>query len=116
MGTHPTEIADAFKNRTDENLPIRRAFAGTVREPREAVALLAPWVRQVHVKDALFTEKPGTWGTEVPWGDGAVGARAFIAELEKAGFTGNYVIEREGGDSRASDIGLAAERLMAAGR
>ena len=85
-------------------------------EPREAVALLAPWVRQVHVKDALFTEKPGTWGTEVPWGDGAVGARAFIAELEKAGFTGNYVIEREGGDSRASDIGLAAERLMAAGR
>ena len=29
-------------------------------EPREAVKLLAPWIRQVHVKDALFTQKPGT--------------------------------------------------------
>ena len=81
-------------------------------EPREAVKLLAPWIRQVHVKDALSTQKPGTWGTEVPWGDGAVGARAFIADLEALGFTGNYVIEREGGDSRAKDIGLAAERLL----
>ena len=81
-------------------------------EPREAVKILAPWIRQVHVKDALFTEKPGTWGSEVPWGDGAVGARAFIEELESLGFTGNYVIEREGGDRRAEDIGLAAERLV----
>ena len=81
-------------------------------EPREAVKLLAPWIRQVHVKDALFTEKPGTWGTEVPWGDGAVGARAFITELEKAGYKGNYVIERESGDNRAAEIGLAAERLL----
>ena len=81
-------------------------------EPREAVKLLAPWIRQVHVKDALFTQKPGTWGSEVPWGDGAVGARAFIADLEALGFTGNYVIEREGGDSRAKDIRLAAERIM----
>ena len=81
-------------------------------EPREAVKLLAPWIRQVHVKDALFTAKPGTWGTEVPWGDGAVGARAFIAELEKAGYKGNYVIEREGGNNRAAEIGLAAERLL----
>jgi len=80
-------------------------------EPREAVRLLAPWIRQVHVKDALFAEQPGVWGTEVPWGDGAVGARAFVTELERAGYRGNYVIEREGGDSRAEDIGLAAERL-----
>ena len=81
-------------------------------EPREAVKILTPWIRQVHVKDALFTEKPGTWGTEVPWGDGAVGARAFITELEKTGYKGNYVIEREAGDNRAAEIGLAAERLL----
>ena len=31
---------------------------------------------------------------------------------EALGFTGNYGIEREGGDSRAKDIGLAAERLL----
>jgi len=80
-------------------------------EPREAIKVLAPWIRQVHVKDALFTDEPGTWGTEVPWGDGAVGARSFVEELESLGFKGNYVIEREGGDSRAHDIGLAADRL-----
>ena len=81
-------------------------------EPREAVKLLAPWIRQVHVKDALFTQKPGTWGSEVPWGDGSVGARSLVEALEAFGYRGNYVIEREGGDSRAADIGLAAERLM----
>ncbi len=81
-------------------------------KPLDAVKLLAPWIRQVHVKDALFTQKKGTWGSEVPWGDGAVGARAFIEELESLGFTGNYVIEREGGDRRAADINLAAERLV----
>ena len=81
-------------------------------EPREAVKLLAPWIRQVHVKDALFTQQPGTWGEEVPWGDGAVGARSFINDLESLGFTGNYVIEREGGDNRVKDIRLAAERVM----
>ena len=80
-------------------------------EPREAIKVLAPWIRQVHVKDALFTDKPGTWGSEVPWGDGAVGARAFIEELESLGFKGNYVIEREGGNRRAEEIGLAADRL-----
>jgi sugar phosphate isomerase/epimerase len=80
-------------------------------EPREAIKTLAPWIRQVHVKDALFTAKPGTWGTEVPWGEGAVGARSFITELEALGFTGNYVIEREGGSGREADINLAAERL-----
>ena len=36
---------------------------------------------------------------------------AFIEELESLGFKGNYVIEREGGDNRAEEIGLAAERL-----
>ena len=33
------------------------------------------------------------------------------AELERLGYKGNYVIEREGGDSRVKDIGQAKERL-----
>ena len=79
--------------------------------PLEAVKTLYPWIRQVHVKDALFTEKPGTWGEEVPWGDGAVGGRTFLKELEGLGYKGNYIIEREGGSRRTEDIGLAAERM-----
>jgi len=79
--------------------------------PLEAVRVLAPWIRQVHVKDARFTKVPGTWGEETPWCDGEVGGADFIAALEDAGYRGNYVIEREGGDSRAADIRLAVERL-----
>ena len=81
-------------------------------EPLAALKTLMPWIVQVHVKDALLTKKPGTWGTEVPWGDGEVGGKTFLAELEKLGYKGNYVVEREAGDRRADDIKLAIERLV----
>ena len=80
--------------------------------PREALKLLYPWIRQVHVKDACETKVPGTWGTEVPWGEGEVGGKFFIAELECLGYKGNYVVEREGGDDRVGDINKAVERLV----
>ena len=79
--------------------------------PLDAVRVLAPWIRQVHVKDAKATKVPGTWGEETPWGEGEVGGKAFVAELEQIGFKGNYVVEREGGDARADDIRLAVGRL-----
>ena len=80
--------------------------------PMEALKLLYPWIRQVHVKDACETKVPGTWGTEVPWGEGEVGGKFFIAELECLGYKGNYVVEREGGDDRVGDINKAVERLV----
>ena len=79
--------------------------------PLEALRTLMPWIRQIHVKDALVTQKPGTWGTEVPWGDGEVGGRAFLDALRTLGYTGNYVIEREGGNARVREINQAKERL-----
>lgn len=81
-------------------------------DPIAAVARLAPWIRHVHIKDAVVTKTPGTWGTEVPWGDGQVNPKAFFAALEKAGYKGNFAIEREGGDNRVADIALAAERIL----
>ena len=81
-------------------------------KPREAVKILYPWIRQVHVKDACETKVPGTWGTEVAWGEGEVGGKAFLAELEGLGYTGNYVVEREAGTDRPGDIAKAVERLM----
>jgi sugar phosphate isomerase/epimerase len=79
--------------------------------PLEALKILMPWIRQVHVKDACATKVPGTWGTEVPWGEGEVRSCDFVARLEKLGYRGNYVVEREGGDSRAVDIRRAIEGL-----
>ena len=81
-------------------------------KPKQALKVLYPWIRQVHVKDACETKVPGTWGTEVAWGEGEVGGKSFIAELEALGYRGNYVVEREAGDDRPGDISRAVERLV----
>jgi len=81
-------------------------------DPIEAVRVLAPWIKHIHIKDATRTKQPGTWGLEVPWGNGEVGPEAFLNVLEEIGFDGVLAIEREAGDDRFGDIKLAAERLM----
>ncbi|MBN2137405.1 MAG: sugar phosphate isomerase/epimerase [Sedimentisphaerales bacterium] len=82
-------------------------------DPIEAMRVLAPWIKHLHVKDATRTKVPGTWGAEVPWGEGQVGIERFAAALEEIGFDGAMAIEREAGDDRVGDIALAAERLGA---
>ena len=81
-------------------------------KPFEALETLYPWIRQVHIKDAVQTKVPGTWGSEVAWGEGQVGGKAFLAKLEKLGYKGNYVIERECGNAREKEILQAKERLV----
>ena len=83
-------------------------------DPIEAVRVLSPWIRHVHVKDALRTKQRGTWGSEVPWGNGQVGVERFLDVLQEVGFDGALAIEREAGDDRLGDIKLAIERLAAA--
>ena len=83
--------------------------------PVDAVRKIAPWIRHMHVKDAKYTKTPGTWGEEVPWGDGEVNAPFLLKTLEDVGYKGMFAIEREGGDNRVSDIALAAKRMLAAG-
>jgi len=79
-------------------------------DPVEALRTLAPRVLQLHAKDAVPTETPGTWGREVPVGEGAVDwtalfeAAAGVPELRIA-------IEREAGDRRIAEIAQARERL-----
>ncbi|HNY77942.1 MAG: sugar phosphate isomerase/epimerase family protein [Sedimentisphaerales bacterium] len=82
--------------------------------PIKAVHTLAPWIRHIHIKDALRTSEPGTWGAEVPWGDGQVGIAEFLAALEEVGYDGALAIEREAGDDRFGDIQKAVQRLAAA--
>jgi L-ribulose-5-phosphate 3-epimerase len=78
-------------------------------DPVAAVRKLAPWVRQCHVKDAVRTRVPGTWGQEVPVGAGEVDWKGFFRALDEAGFTGPLCIEREAGSERVADIRKARE-------
>jgi len=79
--------------------------------PADAVRILAPWIKHIHVKDAVRTTTPGEWGAEVPWGDGQVGGKALLAVLGEIGFSGALAIEREAGEQRVADVGTAVERL-----
>jgi len=80
--------------------------------PVGAVHLLGRWIRHVHVKDAVATKVPGTWGTEVPWGQGQVGSGPFLGALKTIGYKGVLAIEREAGNDRLGDIRLAADALV----
>ena len=83
-------------------------------DPVEAVKTLSPWIRHVHLKDANLTKEPGTWGTEVPLGDGQIGFYDFLRALKRSWYRGDFAIERESGDDRFGDIALAARRFREA--
>jgi sugar phosphate isomerase/epimerase len=86
-------------------------------DPVAALKLLGQWLGQVHIKDARRTRVPGTWGEEVPAGTGEVKWQAFFQTLNRSGFRGDLVIEREAGNQRVADIRTArdmVERLGAA--
>ena len=76
-------------------------------DPIASLRKLLPHVRQVHVKDAVRATRPGEWGAEVPVGQGQVDWAAFRATLADAGYTGDYVIEREAGATRVADVRAA---------
>ncbi len=79
-------------------------------DPIEAMRVLGPWIRQVHLKDAKATAQAGTWGEEVIAGTGDVPWPAFFTTLADLGFGGDICIEREAGAQRAADI-LSAKQL-----
>jgi sugar phosphate isomerase/epimerase len=80
--------------------------------PINAVKTLAVWIKHIHIKDALRTETPGTWGLEVPWGKGQVGNTKFLKALKQINFKGALAIEREAGDDRLGDIKTAVDALI----
>jgi sugar phosphate isomerase/epimerase len=76
-------------------------------DPIEALRTLGRWIRQVHMKDAIRTKVPGTWGEEVPAGKGEVDWPRFFSVLKELNFEGPIVIEREAGSRRVKDISQA---------
>ncbi|MDX1952591.1 MAG: sugar phosphate isomerase/epimerase family protein [Verrucomicrobiota bacterium] len=81
-------------------------------DPIEALKILAPFLKQCHVKDAIRTNIPGSWGNEVPVGKGEVDWKSFFNTLQQVGFQGNCCIEREAGNQRIEDIKTAHSYLV----
>jgi sugar phosphate isomerase/epimerase len=80
-------------------------------DPITALRVLGPWLRQVHIKDAVRTQVPGAWGQEVPVGSGETNWREFLGALRQLNFNGDLVIEREAGSQRVADI-VAARNVL----
>ena len=76
-------------------------------DPIEALDALAPWVRQIHVKDARRTQTRGAWGEEVTAGTGEVDWQAFFELLARRKIAVDLMIEREAGSDRIGDIRTA---------
>jgi L-ribulose-5-phosphate 3-epimerase len=84
-------------------------------DPVQAVRTLSPFLKQIHIKDAIRSKVPGQWGQEVPAGTGEVNWPAFFATLKTLNYQGNLVLEREAGEQRVPDIITArqvVERLF----
>lgn len=79
--------------------------------PEEALTTLAPYVKQLHVKDAKPATQRGHWGTETVAGAGAVVWSDLLERVERIEPAIDFVIEREGGDKRVKDV-KAALRLL----
>jgi L-ribulose-5-phosphate 3-epimerase len=83
-------------------------------DPIQAVEILGPDIRSVHVKDAIRPTVAGEWGQEVPLGMGEVDIPRFLKTLRAVGYNGPLMVEREVGDqaARIRDIrhGLALIR------
>ncbi len=82
-------------------------------DPCQALDLLAPRVRQLHVKDALPAACVGDWGTEVVVGTGRVHWEELFAVLARHQLLIDCLIEREAGHDRVGDVALAASRVTA---
>jgi L-ribulose-5-phosphate 3-epimerase len=75
-------------------------------DPLKVLDLLAPDIKSVHVKDANRPKVTGSWGEEVPLGQGQTNTREFVKALKRAGYRGPLCIEREVGNQleRFQDI------------
>jgi sugar phosphate isomerase/epimerase len=77
-------------------------------DPVAALRVLAPFVRQIHIKDAVPSPIAEQWGEERIVGRGSVNWPAFFEVIEELGIGCDLMIEREAGTSRVADITTAA--------
>jgi L-ribulose-5-phosphate 3-epimerase len=76
-------------------------------DPLDALKQLAPFVLQLHLKDAAPAKTKGTWGEETPAGKGSVVWKDFLTAVDHMLPYANVMIERESGDARVEDAAEA---------
>ena len=100
-GQEPGDVLVTFIKATErDNLFVNFDPANLIlygcADPLETLKTVAPYVKSVHCKDAVWAKNKGVdWGTEVPFGEGDVNAKLFLQILHDTGFEGALIVERE---------------------
>lgn len=80
--------------------------------PIDALDIIGPYIRNIHVKDGLYPTDGENLGLEVKAGEGKVRYPEFVKKLLEMGFEGEWIIEREiHGEQQAIDIRSTVEAL-----
>lgn len=104
-------LAELERPRAGVNFDPANMLLYGMGDPIAALDLLAPHVRQIHIKDARRTKVSGTWGEEVPAGSGEVNWKRFFAVVAERKLSVDLMIEREAGSDRVGDI-ITARKLV----
>ncbi len=104
-------LADLDRPNLGVNFDPANMILYAMGNPVEALRVLSGKVLQIHIKDAVATKEPGTWGAEVPVGTGEVDWEAFFGVVDEHGLECDLMIEREAGDQRVEDM-ITARKLV----
>jgi sugar phosphate isomerase/epimerase len=82
--------------------------------PVDALDVFGPWVRNLHIKDGVFSTNASSLGHETAVGEGKVDFEKVIRKLYALGFDGELIIEREiSGPRQLRDIIRARDYIQA---
>jgi len=81
--------------------------------PIDALDVIGPYIRNVHVKDGLYPTDGDKLGKEVQVGEGKVRFPEFLAKLKAIGYDKELIIEREiHGEQQRLDIERTIQNLQ----
>src|SRR5262249_18697261 len=81
--------------------------------PIDALDVIGPYIRNIHVKDGFYPTDGEHLGKEVTVGQGKVNFPLLLDGLKRLGFTGDLIIEREiSGEEQIRDIHTTIHNLQ----
>ncbi|HEV2275328.1 MAG TPA: TIM barrel protein [Acidobacteriaceae bacterium] len=105
----PTTMSRVLKDAAMPNLAVGLDTANLIlygkANPVDAIDILGPHIRSVHVKDGRWPTDPDKLGDEVLIGEGLVNFREVFTKLHRIGYSGPMTIEREtSGAQQIADV------------
>lgn len=112
----PNTLTQLIKDIGEENIGINFDCANMIINCRgnsaDALRILAPLVRGVHAKDAVYPTGMDPKGKEVAIGSGEANFPALIAILASHGYCGDLTIEREISDIEQREKDILASKVF----